>query len=345
MERQQMVRLGKSGLEVTAVGFGGIPIQRLTEVQAVRVLRRALDGGMNWIDTAHGYSTSEGRVGKAIQGYRREKLHLFTKGPAREPQKIREQIELSLQRLQTPYIDLYQFHAVPSMEEWEEMGRNGTLEVVREYRQRGAIRHIGASTHSQQTAEALARLPEIEVLQYPFNFIVQREGLAVLKACREHDVGFIAMKPFGGGALESAPACIRFLLQHPGVAADPGFEKEEEVGEVLALWQEGARLSAEDRGTIERLREELGKRFCRRCGYCMPCPQGVQISSLMTMASIIKRFPSEWLGKGWVAEAGRSAELCTECGECEGKCPYELPVVEEIQRGARLWQEAARAHG
>jgi len=340
MSRQFTLPLGRSGLEVSRIGFGGIPIQRLTEGQTIALLRHALAAGINWIDTATGYGTSEERIGRALSSRPREQVLLFTKGPANKPEAIREQIERSLQRLQTPYLDLYQFHNVPSPEAWQAMQDNGTLEAVLEYRKRGVIRHVGASAHTRAAALAVIRHPAVEVLQYPFNFIVEEEGREILQACRERDVGFIAMKPFGGRALQSAAACIRFLLQHPGVVTDPGFERVEEVDEVLALAREPAPLDERDLSLITRLRAELGKRFCRRCGYCSPCPSGVEIISLMTMDTIIKRFPPSRLGEGWVAEAGHSVERCTECGQCEEKCPYQLPIMAHIRQGAEAWRRA-----
>ena len=330
-------------MAVTRIGFGGIPIQRLNEKQAVKVIRRALDGGFNWIDTANDYGNSEERIGKAIKSYSRSAVLVFTKGTGRNPETLREQIELSLKRLQVDYIDLYQFHIVPDRETWQTMQENGTLDLVLEYREKGRIRHIGASAHSRDAARAVIEHPEIEVLQFPFNFIVEDEGREVLDACREKDIGFIAMKPFGGGALEDAASCIRYLLAVPDIVADPGFEHIEEIHEVLSLWKEGAALTEENLKNIERLRRELGTRFCRRCGYCMPCPQEVHIVTLMTMETLVKRFPADRLSEGWLSGAGESADKCIECGECEQKCPYNLPIIEEIQRGAEAFRRALLA--
>jgi len=343
MSESRTVLLGRSGMRVTAFGFGGIPIQRLSEAEAIRLVRHALDSGINWIDTANSYGTSEHRIGRALEGCDRGRVYLFTKGQAREPAALEGQLELSLERLGTDYLDLYQFHLVTDEKAWQTMIDNGTVGLIRSYRDRGVVRHIGASAHTIEGAKAVLRDPDIEVLQYPFNFIVAEEALPILEACREREVGFIAMKPFAGGVLENASACVRFLMQYPGAAADPGFERPEEVDEVLALWREDAPLSAQDRQAIHRLQEELGSRFCRRCGYCSPCPEGVQIVSLMTMDSLIRRFPAEALdGKGaWIGEAARSGESCIECGQCEERCPYKLPIIEGIREGARLWRLAA----
>ena len=332
--------LGKSGLVVTKAGFGGIPIQRLREDDAVSVIRRALELGINWLDTAHGYGSSEERIGLALKGkYKRESVNIFTKGPGKTAADIENQIELSLKRLKTNYIDLYQFHLVHSPEEWQLLKDNGTVAVVRNYKRKGIIRHIGASAHSVEAAFAVLEHPEIEVLQFPFNFIAEDNGLKVLNKCRERSVGFIGMKPFAGGELSNAEVCIHYLNGFTDVAIDPGFEKNVEVEEVIKLCGDGEPLTDSDLSEIEKLRTSLGTRFCRRCGYCTPCPNGVEIITLMTMGSLIKRFPPERIKNGWAAKAASTVDLCIECGECEEKCPYNLSIMQGIRKGAQLFNE------
>jgi predicted aldo/keto reductase-like oxidoreductase len=332
----QKVRLGKSQMEVSKIGFGGIPIQRLDEQQAVKVIQKAIELGIDWIDTANGYGPSEEMIGKAIKSYDRGGIKVFTKGGARTRKELQSQIELSFERMQTEYIDLFQFHAVHSEEVWEEMLSDGCLELLLELKKQGRIRHIGASFHSLETALAVMDNPEIEVIQWPFNFIMADRGREILKKCRAKDIGFIAMKPFGGGMLEDAGLCIRFLLQFTDVAPDPGFEKIEEIEEVVDFADRVEPLSEEDKTQIERLRRELGTRFCRQCGYCMPCPQGINIMILMAMESIIKRMSPESV-IGWLGEHVKTAEKCTECGQCELKCPYILPIRQRIREGIKLF--------
>lgn len=340
----QKVRLGKSQMQVTKIGFGGIPIQRLNEQDAIKVIRRAIDLGVNWIDTANGYSNSEERVGKAIKPYDRSAVKIFSKAGGQTVEELRSRIELSFERMQIDYIDLYQFHGVNSKEAWDKILANGCLDLVREMKQKGRIRHIGASAHTQNAVLKAMDHPEIEVIQWPFNFIVKDDAAKILKKCKTNDIGFIAMKPFAGGVLENAAACIRFLLQYPDVAADPGFEKIREVEEVVRLAEEPASLSRQDKNLIARLRSELGKTFCRYCGYCCPCPEGVSIITVMIMDSLIKRCPaSEILDPdGWIAKGAKTIESCTECGQCEEKCPYKLSIREQIQEGARLFEHFKR---
>ena len=334
--------LGQTGMLVTKFGFGGIPLQRVSDAYALKLVSHALAGGINWIDTANGYGSSEGRIGKAIAGCRREGLYLFTKAAGRNPETLRKQIELSLERLATSYLDLFQFHIVPDLETWKKMHDNGTVDLVLGYKEKGLIRHVGASAHTLETVLALLDYPEIEVVQWPFNFLVEEEGLKVLEKCLDRGVGLIGMKPFAGGVLNVARLCIRYLLQYPYIVADPGFETIEEVDEVITLADAQEGLSETDLLEISRIRKNLGTVFCRRCGYCSPCPHGVQIISLMTMESVIKRFSVEQALSGW-AEAAASAVHCIECGRCEEKCPYDLAIMEQINIGAARYTELEQA--
>jgi len=339
----QMIRLGKSELEITKVGFGGIPIQRLSEADAIEVMREAMELGINWFDTAYGYG-SEVRIGKVVKSRSRDSIKIFTKGPGKTAEELVGQVETSLERMQLDYIDLYQFHGVSRMEDWEEMRSNGTVEMLAEMKNKGAVRHIGVSCHSTETALKMVEQPEIEVIQVPFNFIVEEDGLKVLAKCKEYDIGFISMKPFGGGELEDAGICIRFQMEYPEVVADPGFERIEEVRQVIELVKAGKGLTQEDKAVIERLRKDLGKSFCRRCGYCLPCKKEINIPVLMTMESLIKRLPKEKILSGWVAEAGQNYENCIECGECEERCPYRLSTMGRIKKGGQVWKEFVRTH-
>jgi hypothetical protein len=329
---------------VTRAGFGGIPIQRVDDETATRVIRRALDLGIDWFDTAHGYGPSEERIGRAIRGYDRDRLRLFTKSPAKNPADLRKHLELSLRRLGVDTIDLYQFHNVGSPASWAAMIANGTAEAALEAKRRGVVRHVGASAHTRDAALAVLDHAEIEVLQWPFNFIVAEDNASVLEKCQARDAGFVAMKPFAGGAVEDASLCVRFLMQYPGVALDPGFERTTEVEEVVALCEERRPLDDADREKMRRIKAELGKRFCRRCGYCMPCPEGVEIVTLMNMGSFLKRFPADKVLTGGTAAAVASHASCTDCGQCEEKCPYKLSIREQNKVSVRLFDEFRAAH-
>ena len=338
------VRLGKSGLEVSKVGFGGIPIQRVSEEEAVAVVRRAIDLGVNWIDTANGYGTSEERIGKAIGKYKREELILSSKSPEKDADKFRANFELSLERMGVEYLDIFHFHFVRDAEDWRQMVEGGVVGEMLRLRDAGLVRHVAASSHNVDAILAVMDHEAIEIVQWPFNFIEDRDAIRVLEKCETNDIGFIAMKPFGGGMLGDASAAIRFLMQFEQAAADPGFETIEQVEEVVAIAEEAGRLSGRDIEAIARIKEELDRRFCRRCGYCGPCEQGVNIILLMEMESISKRVAVEqFLGEQFAA-ASESVRNCTLCGVCETKCPYSLPIREIIRHGKEYYDRFRDEH-
>ena len=283
------IRLGKSELEVTKIGFGGIPIQRLDEDDAVEVVRCAIESGMNWIDTAYGYTNSQERIGKAIETYPRSDIKIFTKNFSKTPEEMDRQLRDSLEALRVDYIDLFQFHNIDSINTWQEMHENGTVDVITAARDSGIVRHIGVSSHSFEAILDIMDDDLIEVVQWAFNFIVDDKGIEVLSKCEDKDIGIIGMKPFGGGILSEAEPCIRFLMQYPLLPVNPGFETAEQVREVVEIANTSTGPTKDDLAYIERTRTQVGRRFCRRCGYCSPCSQGVSIVGLMTMESLVNQ--------------------------------------------------------
>ena len=334
------VRLGKTGLMVSRVGFGGIPIQRLTEAEAVLVLQRCLDLGVTFLDTANGYSTSEERIGKAIAG-RREQVIIATKTGARDRATAQEHLELSLKRLNVETIDLWQFHNVSTFEDYEQvLGPDGAMEAAQRALEAGKVRHIGITNHSMDVALKAVPSGHFETVQFPFNFVTNEPAEKLLPLAQKYDVGFIAMKPLGGGLLDDANLAIKYLLQFENVVPDPGIEKVEEIEEIAAIVAGSWELTPEERQEIERIRSEVGTHFCRRCEYCQPCSQGVRISLIVNLRSMCKRLPAGRLLEDWIAEAVKSAENCIECGECEEKCPYHLPVREMIAESIKFYEAA-----
>jgi len=242
------VRLGKTELQVSRIGFGGIPIQRLSDEQAVRVVQHCLDLGVTFIDTANGYTTSEERIGKAIAGRQRNQLIIATKSGARDKDKSREHLELSLKRLDTDYIDLWQFHGVSTLEAYEQiLGPNGAMETAQQALQEGKIRHIGVTSHSLDVALQLAPSGHFETMQFPFNFVTNEALNELVPLCQKHDVGFISMKPLAGGMLDNATLAIKWQLQFDFAIPDPGIERVEEI--------DVARAEEAKRRAEERLRE------------------------------------------------------------------------------------------
>jgi predicted aldo/keto reductase-like oxidoreductase len=331
------VRLGRTGLEVSRVGMGGIPLTRPSEEDAIRVVQQALDLGVNFIDTAIGYGISEERIGKAIAG-RRDQVILATKGGTAQ------HIEWSLQRLRTDYIDLWQFHGINSFERLAEVLKpGGALEDVQQARRAVKIRHIGFSSHSLKVALEAVASGRFETVQFPLNFISAEAAEELVPLARAHDVGFIAMKPFAGGRIRDANLAIKYLLQFDHVVPDPGIERVEEIEEIVGIVNKGQwKLTPPEWQAIEEIRARVGTRFCRQCEYCMPCPQGVHIHGVMYLPILWELWSPDWFFSwGYVKDAVESARNCLQCGECEGKCPYQLPIREMIVENIAFYERVA----
>jgi len=326
--------------------MGGIPIVRPSEDEALKVIQRALDLGITFIDTAWRYGVSEERIGKGIAG-RRDQVILATKTYTRgEGDKAKatalEQLEQSLKHLNTDYIDLWQFHGVNTLEEYEQiLGLDGAMEAAQGSLQAGKIRHIGISSHSLDVALEAVRSGLFETIQFPFNFVNNDPAEELVPLAREHDVGFIAMKPLAGGQLRDANLAIKYLLQFDNVVPDPGIQKVEEIEEIVDIVNGSWKLTDQEWQKIEDIRTSLGRRFCQWCHYCMPCPQGVDIPPLMN-ACCIDNYGESFIS--WVAEAVESAKNCIQCGECEEKCPYHLPIREMIVENIEFYERVAAKH-
>ena len=340
----EKVRLGKTELMVSRVGFGGIPIQRVTEDEAVAVVRRCLELGVNYIDTANAYTTSEERIGKAITG-RRDHVILATKSQDRTAEGIESHLELSLKRLGVEYIDLYQFHNVADLNTLKTvLDPSGPIAVVEDAKKAGTIKHIGITSHQIDAAKAAVASGRFETIMYPFNFVAFEPAIELLQLAREHDVGFIAMKPLAGGMLDNVTLAFKYLLQFPHVLPLPGIEKVREIEEIIALIKGPTSMTEAEQKEIERLRQELGKRFCRRCDYCQPCTAEIQISMVLSFPSLFKNLSREALFSGWFAGYMEQAANCTDCGDCEEKCPYHLPIREMVSEYVSTYQAEKRKH-
>ena len=340
----EKTRLGRTNMMVTRLGFGGIPIQRLSEEDAVAVVRTCQDLGVTFMDTANGYTTSEERIGKAIAG-RRQGLILATKSGARDSEGVERHLALSLKNLGVDYIDLYQFHGVSTFDALEQvLDPKGCRAVVEEARKAGKIRHVGITSHSLEVAKEAVKSDQFETVMFPFNFITSEPADELLPLAREHDVGFIAMKPMAGGMLDNATIAFKYLLQFPEVVPIPGIEQAWEIEEIVKLYQGPKQMTEEEVAEIRRIRDELGTTFCRRCEYCQPCPQEIPISTVMNITSFVKRMPPERVFSGGIAAAMERASTCTECGDCEERCPYDLPVREVLAERVRWYGDRKKEH-
>ncbi|MDY6845090.1 MAG: aldo/keto reductase, partial [Thermodesulfobacteriota bacterium] len=292
------IRLGKTDLTVTRIGFGGIPIQRLSEKDAISVVRRCVDLGINFLDTANAYSNSEERIGKAISG-RYEGLIIATKSGARNPDRIKEHLEQSLKMLQVDSIDLYQLHAINDFDAYNQV-MNERLDTMEEAKRVGKIKHIGITSHNIDVAKEAVKSNRFETLMFPFNFITSEPEDQLLPLCKKHDVGFIAMKPMGGGMLEDATIAFKYLLQFPDVVPIPGIEHLNEIDEIVEVVNGPRNMTEAEIARMQQLKDELGTQFCRRCDYCRPCSVDIPISTVMVTPSFFKRLPPERIFSSWI---------------------------------------------
>ncbi len=335
----EKIKLGRTELLVSKLGFGGMPIQRVSEDAAVAVVKRCLDLGITFIDTAHDYTTSEERIGKAISG-RRERLIISTRTTSRTHEGAEEHLKLSLKQLGVESIDLYQFHNVSDFEALDMvLDPKGPMAVVEEAKKVGKVKHIGISSHSMDVAKEAVKSDRFETIMFPFNFITCEPADKLLPLAREHNVGFIAMKPLAGGMLDNVTIAFKYLFQFPDIVSIPGIEKRHEIEEIVRVLEGPWSMTEAEQCEMERLRKELDTRFCRRCDYCQPCTEEIPISTVMISSSLFKRLPPELLFTGMFAQALERAANCTECGECEERCPYHLPIREMIPEYLKWYQE------
>lgn len=338
------IRLGKTDMKVTRVGMGGIPLTRPTEENAIKLIQHALNLGVNFIDTAIGYGISEERIGKAIAD-RREKVFIATKGGGRDKARVMACIDQSLKNLNVECIDLWQFHGINTTEYLEIIiGQGGVIEAAQEALEAGKIKHIGFSSHSLDVAIKAVPTGHFETVQVPFNFICNEAADELLSLTKEHDVGFIAMKPFAGGMLDNAKLVIKFLMQYDNVLPIPGIEKIEEIDEIVNIIEKGSlKPTKQEREEMEAIKLKTGTRFCRRCGYCLPCPEGVKINSMMTIKALYGLWsPERFFSWDYVKENVESVTSCIQCGECEKKCPYNLPIREMLIENLEFYEQKKR---
>ena len=340
MER---VRFGKTGLMVSKVAFGGIPVMRVSKDEAVKLIRETINLGINFIDTAHGYADSEEKIGMGIKGIKREELIIATKSPANDKKTFNEQLDLSLKRLGTDYIDIMQLHNIGSIEKRDAVFAAGTdaaggaYEGLQEAIKAGKVRFPGFSSHSLELCIEMMKSGKFVSAQFPFNFIDDSAAKEVIPLAKELDIGFIAMKPMGGGRLENAELAFRYLLQFDNIIPDPGIEKIEEIREIAQLVERKPVFTSEDKEKIEKLRAEFGSTWCHRCDYCQPCPQGIDISWVLCTESCEKRFTLGRFKQMLVLPIER-AKTCLECRECVKKCPYHLEIPKLIKENIKVWE-------
>ena len=331
--------LGKTGFRVTLPGLGGLCIQRRSMKKAVEVVRHAVKRGINFIDTARSYTDSEEKLGKALSGIN-EKVFLATKTQARDREGALEDIHKSLDLLRVKKIDIYQLHAVNDLENLNQVNSpGGALEALKEARDKGLIDYIGISGHNNELLVKALKTEEYDTVQFCYNYIEDDCERELIPLARSKNIGMLAMKPLAGGRLTEADVALKYILNQEGVIPIPGMEKIKELDENIDTVRGSWHLSAEDKISIERMKKELGKVFCRRCGYCLPCPEEVPIPIALRSQSFINRVDKETLCSGWVYDAYLQAKSCTECGACIEKCPYQLPIPRLIIENRKLLED------
>ncbi len=330
--------LGKTGLKISHLGFGGIPIQRIDAEGTKKLIYRLKEEGINYIDTARGYTVSEEYLGYALEGIR-EHFVLATKSMSRTKEAMAKDIDISLKNLRIDYIDLYQIHN-PTKEDLEKVqAPGGALEALFEAKEAGKIGHIGVTLHSADLFKLAVEYDWVETIMFPYN-IVETQGEDLIHTCAQKNIGFIAMKPLAGGALDDATLAIRFIASNPDVSVViPGMADEREIEQNLAAVNDTSPLSPQEKEKMQQVRDSLGTQFCRRCRYCEPCAAGISIYTMFLLEGYYSRYNL----KDWSAmrynNAEKKASDCIGCGVCETRCPYNLPIRQMLKKVEGIFEK------
>ena len=323
------VRLGTTGIIVPQNAFGCLPIQRDTKEVAVKLLREAYEGGMRFFDTARAYTDSEEKVGEAFDGMR-GKVFIATKTAAKTPEGFRKDLETSLKKLRTDYIDIYQLHMVQQC--YRPGDGTGMYECLLEAKEKGLIRHIGITTHKLAVAQEIIESGLYETLQYPFSYLSSEKEIALVNACVKADMGFICMKALAGGLITRSDAAMAYMTQFDNLVPIWGIQRENELQEWLSYMNDTPYMSGEIAAYIKGEQDELAGDFCRGCGYCLPCPMGIEINNCARMSLMVRRAPSAgWLSEAWQEKMAK-IETCIGCRQCTKRCPYELDTPELLKK-------------
>ncbi len=329
------VRLGKTNITSIQNGFGALPIQRISKENAGEILRAAFDAGFTYFDTARAYTDSEEKIGYAMSDIR-SRFQLATKTQAKTADRFWDDLHTSLKMLKTDHIDVYQFHN-PDFCPKPDDG-TGLYEAALEAKRQGKILHIGITNHRPWIAEEAVRSDLYETLQFPFNYLATKRDLDIVNLCREHDVGFIAMKGLSGGLLSNSAAAYAWIRQYDTVLPIWGVQRMYELKEFISFIEQEPEMTEELKNLIEKDRRELIGSFCRSCGYCMPCPQGIEIYQCARMSQLIRRSPSaQYLTPEW-QEKMRNINNCLHCNQCKSKCPYELDTPKLLEENLKDYE-------
>ena len=325
-------KLGRTGLEVSVIGFGGVPINRVCTDIAVRTMHRAFDLGVNVIDTARSYGDSEEKIGEALDAYKGEaEIILATKSMLRSAEEMASEVDKSLRALRSDYIHLYQVHDLREEDLDRVTAPGGAMEALDKARDAGKIGHIGVSGHRPQALIPAMETGLFETVQMPLNIIDHPLFRDNIPVAVERSIGIIVMKPLCGGLMESPAQALRFVLSHPVSTAIPGMDSVEQVEENAQIGREDIDFTDADLAELQAEAAELGKDFCRRCGYCSVCPVDLDIPDVFRF----DRYYTSYFAKDWAQEQYADLEItvedCLDCGRCEDICPYQLPVRDKLE--------------
>ena len=335
--------LGKTGLEVNRLGFGGIPIQTVDENEAVETVAHAINRGVDFIDTSRVYTTSERRIGLALK-QADKKIVLASKSINKTSEGIRADLETSLKELQVDNIDIYQCHFVRNEADYEQMiSPGGALEGLTKAKEEGLIGHIGLTSHSLDLLDRVLEDGLFETIMVCFSFLEPAARERVIPKAMEKNVGIIAMKSFSGGVIENAKLALKYVLSQEGIVIIPGVEHKNLFDQNWDVFQGSWELSDSETNEIERIQKQHQRAFCRRCDYCQPCPEEIPIQIILGLRSIANRMGQSYLLNGPPRQGIEKARQCTECGECMTRCPYELPIPDLIKENIRWWEGQIQA--
>jgi predicted aldo/keto reductase-like oxidoreductase len=330
------VTLGSTGITTDRNGFGALPIQRVNMETAVRILRKAYAGGITFYDTSRVYSDSEEKLGRAFEGMR-ENIFIATKTRASTPEEFWKSLETSLSTLKTDYIDIYQFH-IPDVC-YRPGDGSGMYECMLEAKKQGKIRHIGFTNHKLGLAQECIDSGLYETLQYQLSYLSSEKEIELVEKCKKANMGFIAMKALSGGLITNSASAYAFMTQFDNVLPIWGIQRETELEEFLSYKNNPPQLTGERKAFIEKEKQELTGDFCRGCGYCMPCPEGIEINTCARMSKLIRRAPSDdWLTPK-AQEMMKKVEGCLDCEKCKSKCPYGLDTPELLKKNYEDYQK------
>ena len=342
----QTLRLGKTELTVTRLALGGVQLARMSTHEAERVVQTALDLGVNFLETARGYWDSEEKMGRAIKG-RRDRIILASKASAPTADEMAEKIDASLTALGTDYIDLYQYHGCDRPEAYESMqAPGGALEALLRAKEQGKIRAIGLTSHQPGLALEMMDNDVFTSVQLPISFMnTENHERRLFEVAAARDIGLIAMKPFGGGRLGNARLCMGYVLSLPNVVAAVGVDCVDHVRELVALAEDPPVLGEADRREMARISDEVGTQFCRACNYCQPCPEDIKIFQTLWLPVYLAQMGPERVLTPERIEQVRHSAACTECRECEQRCPFGLEIVEGLKKCRAQIEHAIAVHG